>query len=56
MGISPMTAHDIGGRPFYATEDGKGRVVKEIFVWAGSGERRLTLEPRKRIKGHALQS
>jgi len=32
MGISPKTAFDIEGRPFYATEDGKGRAVKEIFA------------------------
>jgi len=32
MGISPKTVFDIEGRPFYATEDGKGRAVKEIFA------------------------
>ncbi|MEN9575519.1 MAG: hypothetical protein RL514_3374 [Verrucomicrobiota bacterium] len=32
MGISPKTAFDIEGRPFYATEDGKGKAVKEIFA------------------------
>ena len=32
MGISPKTAYDIEGRPFYTTEDGKGRAVKEIFA------------------------
>jgi hypothetical protein len=32
MGISPKTAFDIEGRPFYATEDGKGRAVREIFA------------------------
>lgn len=32
MGISPKTAYDIEGRPFYATEDGKGKAVKEIFA------------------------
>jgi len=32
MGISPKTAFDIEGRPFYATEDGKGRAVNEIFA------------------------
>lgn len=32
MGISPKTAYDIEGRPFYATEDGKGRAVREIFA------------------------
>ncbi len=32
MGISPKTAFDIEGRPFYATEDGKGRAVQEVFA------------------------
>ena len=32
MGISPKTVFEIEGRPFYATEDGKGRAVKEIFA------------------------
>lgn len=32
MGISPKTVFDIEGRPFYATEDGKGRAVREIFA------------------------
>jgi len=32
MGISPKTAFDIEGRPFYATEDGKGKAAKEIFA------------------------
>ena len=32
MGISPKTAFDIEGRPFYTTEDGKGKPVKEIFA------------------------
>ena len=31
MGISPATAFDIEGRPFYATEDGKGRAVEALF-------------------------
>jgi hypothetical protein len=31
MGISPKTEFTIEGRPFYVTEDGKGRPVKEIF-------------------------
>ncbi|MDA0283583.1 MAG: DUF1501 domain-containing protein [Planctomycetota bacterium] len=31
MGISPKTAYDIEGRPFYVTEDGKGQPVMEIF-------------------------
>ncbi len=32
MGISPKTAFDVEKRPFYATEDGKGQVVKELFA------------------------
>ncbi|MBM3877948.1 MAG: DUF1501 domain-containing protein [Verrucomicrobia bacterium] len=32
MGISPKTAFDIEQRPFYATEDGKGRAVRELFA------------------------
>lgn len=32
MGISPKTAYDIEKRPFYATEDGKGRPVTELFA------------------------
>lgn len=32
MGISPKTVFDIEQRPFYATEDGKGTAVKEIFA------------------------
>lgn len=31
MGISPKTAFDVERRPFYATEDGKGRSVTELF-------------------------
>jgi hypothetical protein len=31
MGISPKTAYDIEGRPFYVTEDGKGKPVMEVF-------------------------
>ncbi|MEY3175995.1 MAG: hypothetical protein RLZZ436_3909 [Planctomycetota bacterium] len=31
MGISPTTGFDIEGRPFYVTQDGKGRPVTEIF-------------------------
>lgn len=31
MGISPMTGFNIEGRPFYVTEDGKGKAVTEIF-------------------------
>jgi arylsulfatase A-like enzyme len=32
MGISPKTEFDIEGRPFYVTEDGKGKAVAEIFA------------------------
>jgi hypothetical protein len=31
MGVSPRTAFDIEKRPFYATEDGKGVPVKDLF-------------------------
>jgi hypothetical protein len=32
MGVSPATAFDIEGRPFYATEDGHGKAVKDLFI------------------------
>ena len=32
MGISPQTAFDVEHRPFYATEDGKGQPVRDIFA------------------------
>jgi hypothetical protein len=32
MGISPKTAFDIEKRPFYATPDGKGQAVTELFA------------------------
>jgi hypothetical protein len=32
MGISPNTAYEIEKRPFYATQDGHGKAVKEIFA------------------------
>jgi hypothetical protein len=32
MGISPKTAFDVEKRPFYATEDGKGKPVAELFA------------------------
>ncbi len=32
MGVSPKTAYDIEGRPFYATEDGNGQPVEAIFA------------------------
>ena len=31
MGISPKTEFDIEGRPFYVTQDGKGKPVRELF-------------------------
>ncbi len=31
LGISPQTAFEVESRPFYATEDGKGRAVTELF-------------------------
>lgn len=31
MGISPKTAFEVEKRPFYATEDGRGRAVTEVF-------------------------
>ena len=32
LGVSPKTAFEIEGRPFYATEDGKGRPVEALFA------------------------
>ncbi len=32
MGVSPKTAFDVEKRPFYATEDGKGQAVMELFA------------------------
>lgn len=32
MGISPKTVFDIEGRPFYVTQDGKGRPVRDVFA------------------------
>jgi hypothetical protein len=32
MGISPKMVYEIEGRPFYATEDGKGKPVDAIFA------------------------
>ena len=32
MGISPKTVYDIENRPFYATEDGKGKPVDAVFA------------------------
>jgi uncharacterized protein (DUF1501 family) len=36
MGISPKTVFDVEKRPFYATQDGKGQPVTELFA-ASSG-------------------
>jgi hypothetical protein len=32
MGVSPKTVYDIENRPFYATEDGKGKPVEAVFA------------------------
>ncbi|MFO0905603.1 MAG: DUF1501 domain-containing protein [Pirellulales bacterium] len=32
LGISPKTVFDVEGRPFYATEDGKGKAVRDVFA------------------------
>jgi arylsulfatase A-like enzyme len=32
MGISPKTTFDVEGRPFYPTEDGQGKAVKDLFA------------------------
>lgn len=32
MGIGPKTAFDVEKRPFYATEDGKGQAIGELFA------------------------
>ncbi len=32
MGISPKTEFNIEGRPFYVTEDGKGKAVMDVFA------------------------
>jgi hypothetical protein len=34
MGVSPKTSFDVEKRPFYATEDGKGVAVRELFAHA----------------------
>ncbi len=31
MGISPKTAYEVERRPFYATEDGTGKAVHDLF-------------------------
>jgi hypothetical protein len=32
MGVSPATAFHVERRPFYATVDGKGKSVRELFA------------------------
>jgi hypothetical protein len=32
MGISPKTSFEIEKRPFYATDDGKGQPVRDLFA------------------------
>lgn len=32
MGISPAQAYDVENRPFYVTEDGKGRAISDVFA------------------------
>jgi hypothetical protein len=32
MGVSPKTAFEVEKRPFYATEDGKGRAIASLFA------------------------
>jgi hypothetical protein len=32
MGISPKTSFDVEKRPFFATQDGKGQVVRKLFA------------------------
>ena len=32
MGISPKTTFQVEGRPFYPTEDGKGKAARELFA------------------------
>ena len=32
MGISPRTAFEVEKRPFYATQDGKGKPVRDLFA------------------------
>ena len=35
MGVHPRTAFEVEKRPFYATEDGKGKPVMDLFARAG---------------------
>jgi hypothetical protein len=32
MGVSPKTEFTVEGRPFYVTEDGKGKAVDAVFA------------------------
>ncbi|MFM7039607.1 MAG: DUF1501 domain-containing protein [Planctomycetaceae bacterium] len=32
MGIGPQTGFDVEGRPFYVTQDGRGRAVTDLFL------------------------
>jgi arylsulfatase A-like enzyme len=32
MGVSPRTSLEVERRPFYVTEDGKGRVIDDLFA------------------------
>jgi hypothetical protein len=32
MGISPRTAYEVEKRPFYATRDGLGKPVLDVFI------------------------
>lgn len=32
MGVNPKTSFEVEGRPFYPTEDGKGKAVRELFA------------------------
>ena len=32
VGISPATAFDVEQRPFYVTQDGKGKPVMDLFA------------------------
>jgi arylsulfatase A-like enzyme len=35
MGVSPKTTFEVEGRPFYPTEDGKGKPITELFASRG---------------------
>jgi hypothetical protein len=32
MGVSPKTVYEIENRPFYATEDGRGKPLEDVFA------------------------